>query len=55
MNESKPDSKAVTTTHVCHWTINVTAIVIVAVIALVLCVSWKYIPAIMDRFSKASN
>ncbi|MCZ7401218.1 MAG: hypothetical protein O8C61_03250 [Candidatus Methanoperedens sp.] len=52
MSETKSESQAVTTTHVCHWNINVTAIVIVVFVVGLVVVFWKYIPGLMARISK---
>jgi len=51
MSETKSESPAVTT-HVCHWNINVTAIVIVVFVVGLVVVFWKYIPGLMARISK---
>ncbi|MFA4956888.1 MAG: hypothetical protein WC556_07960 [Candidatus Methanoperedens sp.] len=51
MSETKSESQTGATNHICHWNINVTAIVIVAFVVGLVVVFWKYIPGLMARIA----
>jgi hypothetical protein len=51
MSETKTGSPVVTTSHVCHWNINVTAIVIIVFVVGLVVVFRKYIPGLMARIA----
>jgi hypothetical protein len=55
MSEIESKSPAGTTNHICHWNINVTAIVIVVFIVGLVVVFWKYIPGLMGRIAASQK